>query len=106
MPPGSIFPKKIPTGFIYTMGISEEGMKEAGYMQRFAAIDRLLKIIFGSSDMLLCFDTYQFEDYARVVAPRFDPEKKLKRRKEVFPEDCRKAYELGAQLARAGRERR
>ena len=30
-PPQSLLPKKIPTGFIYTMGITEEVMKEWGY---------------------------------------------------------------------------
>lgn len=99
-PPESLFPKKIPTGFIYTMGVTEEQMNEFGYNQRFASIGRLLKIIFGSSEMLLSFDTYQFEDYSKVVAPRFNPEEKLKRRKEVFPKDCQKAFEMGARFAK------
>jgi Multimeric flavodoxin WrbA len=100
-PPESLFPKNISTGFIYTMGVPEKAMNEFGYNQRFASIDRLLKIIFGSSEMLLCFDTYQFADYAKVVAPRFNPEEKLKRRKEVFPEDCQKAFALGVRLSAA-----
>jgi len=29
----------------------------------------------------------------------FDPVHKAQRRKEVFPQDCQKAYELGARLA-------
>lgn len=102
-PPESLFPKKIPAGFIYTMGITGEGMKEAGYAQRFASIERLLRIIFGSGETLLSFDTYQFDDYAKFVAPRFDPAEKLKRRNEIFPQDCRKAYEMGAGMARAGK---
>jgi multimeric flavodoxin WrbA len=98
-PPQPLFPKKIPTGFIYTMGVPEEQMNEFGYAQRFANTQRLLSRIFGSSEMLLCFDTYQFEDYSKVVAPRFNPEEKLKRRKEIFPKDCQKAFEMGARLA-------
>ncbi|HRZ86407.1 MAG TPA: flavodoxin family protein [bacterium] len=101
-PPESLFPKKIFTGFIYTMGVTEELMNEFGYGQRFTSIDRLLKIIFGSSETLLSFDTYQFEDYSKVVAPRFDPVAKLKRRNEMFPEDCRKAFEMGARFAVSG----
>jgi len=99
-PPESLFPKKIAAGFIYTMGVSEKAMNEFGYNQRFASIDRLLKIIFGSSEMLLCFDTYQFADYAKVTAPRFNPEEKLKRREEVFPLDCKKAFDLGVRFAK------
>ena len=98
-PPASLFPKKIHTGFIYTMGVSEQAMDQFGYQQRFANIERLLKIIFGSGDTLLSFDTLQFEDYSKVVAPRFDPVQKLKRRKEIFPKDCQKAFEMGARFA-------
>ena len=99
-PPGSLFPKKIPAGFIYTMGLTEELMNEFGYNQRFASMDRLLTMIFGSSEKLLSFDTYQFEDYSKVAAPRFNPEEKLKRRQEIFPKDCQKAFEMGVRFAR------
>ena len=98
-PPASLFPKKIPAGFICTMGVTEEAMNEFGYKQRFATIERLLRIIFGSGETLLSFDTLQFEDYSKVVATRFDPVHKLKRRKEVFPQDCQKAFEMGARFA-------
>ena len=99
-PPESLFPKKIPAGFIYTMGLTEELMNEFGYNQRFAGMDRLLARIFGSSEKLLSFDTYQFEDYSKMVASRFNPEEKLKRRQEIFPKDCQKAFEMGVQLAK------
>ena len=46
-------------------------------------------------------DTYQFEDYARIDPARFDPEQKAARRREPFPLDCRKAFELGARLVQA-----
>ncbi|MFA6599484.1 MAG: flavodoxin family protein [Candidatus Omnitrophota bacterium] len=98
-PPQSLFPKKIRTGFIYTMGVTEEQMREYGYGRHFETAERYLARIFGSSEMLCCFDTYQFADYHKVVATRFDPEQKLKRRKEVFPEDCRKAYDMGVRFA-------
>ena len=98
-PPLSLFPKKIPTAFLYTMNITEEMMKDWGYEQVFAGIQRYLQVAFGSSEILYCCDTYQFKDYTKVVAPRFDAEKKAKRRQEVFPLDCEKAQALGASLA-------
>jgi multimeric flavodoxin WrbA len=98
-PPQSLFPKKIPTAFMYTMNITEEMMKDWGYEQVFASIQRYLHVAFGSSEILYCCDTYQFKDYAKVVAPRFDPEKKARRRREVFPQDCEQALALGARLA-------
>lgn len=97
-PPASLFPKKIPAGFIYTMGMPEEMMKEFGYPQRFANTERFLGMIFGSCENIMSFDAYQFDDYSKYAAPRFDPIAKLKRREEVFPQDCQKAYEMGARL--------
>ena len=82
------------------MNVDEEHMNEFGYRQRFATIERLLTIIFGLSEMFLCLDTCQFEDYSRVVAPRFNPAMKLKRRKEVFPKDCQKAFQMGMRFAK------
>jgi multimeric flavodoxin WrbA len=95
-PPGTLFPKKIPTGFIFTMGVEEEQVNQFGYNYRFTNIERFLARIFGSCQTLLSCDTLQFADYSKVMAPRFDPQKKLKRRKEVFPRDCQKAFEMGA----------
>ncbi|MCX5888334.1 MAG: flavodoxin family protein [Deltaproteobacteria bacterium] len=98
-PPQSLFPRKIPTGFIYTMNVTEELMKEWGYEQLFGNNQRLLEMVFGASESLCSFDTYQFKDYSKVVADRFDPEKKAKRRQEVFPQDCDQAFAMGARLA-------
>jgi multimeric flavodoxin WrbA len=98
-PPQSLFPRKIPTGFIYTMNVTEELMKEWGYEQLFGNNQRLLEMVFGATESLCSFDTYQFKDYSKVVADRFDPEKKAKRRQEVFPQDCDQAFAMGARLA-------
>jgi len=99
-PPGTLFPRKIPTGFIYTMNVTEDLMKAFGFDQPILITEGLLKMIFGSAETLLCFDTYQFEDYSKFVADRFDPEKKAARRRDVFPKDCEKAFEMGARLVR------
>lgn len=99
-PPQSLFPKRIATGFIYTMNITEEQMAGTyDFGQHLAWNERVMKMMFGNMESLLSFDTYQFEDYSKVVAPRFDPQKKAKRREEVFPEDCRKAFAMGSRLA-------
>jgi multimeric flavodoxin WrbA len=99
-PPGSIFPKKIKTGFIYTLGATEEMAKERGFDHHISLNEMILERIFGASETLCSYDTYQFEDYSKVFAPRFDPEKKAQRRQEIFPLDCEKAFEMGARLAR------
>ncbi|MHC4321843.1 MAG: flavodoxin family protein [Planctomycetota bacterium] len=99
----SLFTKKINTGFIYTMNVTEEQMKEYGFNQHFDFNEMVLKIIFGASESLFSFDTYQFKDYSKIVADRFDPEKKAMRRKEVFPNDCQKAFEMGSRFSKKSR---
>ena len=101
-PPASIFPGKTHTAFIFTLGADEKMAKERGFDARMAMHEFILKMIFGSSESLCSYDTYQFDDYSKVFAPRWDPEEKAKRRAEVFPEDCRCAFEMGKRLASVG----
>jgi multimeric flavodoxin WrbA len=100
-PPGSIFPGRIRTGFIYAFGATEEMAQERGFDRHIALNEMFLKLIFGETSTLCSYDTYQFEDYSKVFAPRWDPEKKAKRRAEIFPLDCRRAHEMGESLAAA-----
>ncbi len=50
---------------------------------------------------LLSTDTYQFDDYSKVVASKYDAGKKAERRKNIFPIDCEKAFEMGASFTKA-----
>ena len=102
-PPGSIFPRQIHTAFFYTLNGSEEMVKKLGHDRLFNANKGLLERIFGPSEILCSYDTFQFEDYSKVVAPRFDPQKKAQRKAEVFPIDCEKAFAMGARLAEGSR---
>jgi multimeric flavodoxin WrbA len=97
-PPASLFPHKIRTGYIYTMNVTEEIMKEWGYAINFNRSEIALRRIFGESEYMCSFDTYQFDDYSKVLATRFDPVKKKKRHEEVFPLDCQKAFDMGVRL--------
>lgn len=96
----SLFPRKIKTGFIYTMNQTKEETKVTGIAQHCRINEILLKFTFGASESLLSYDTYQFEDYSKVVAERFDVDKKEQRRKEVFPKDCEKAFKMGVRFAK------
>jgi len=98
-PPGSLFGRKLPTAFIYTMNVSEEIMKEYQYPVHFGMNENYLTRIFGQTETFYSFETLQFEDYDKVVFDYFDPEVRKERRRTVFPEDCRKAFELGARLS-------
>ena len=66
-----------------------------------SATEMLLSMIFGSSESLIVTHTYQFDDYSKVFTPRFDAQQKAKRRLDVFPFDCQKAFEMGMRFAKA-----
>ena len=55
----------------------------------------------GPTEIFISGDTLQLRDYSKTDWPwtLFNPEAKQKRHDEVFPQECRKAFELGATLA-------
>lgn len=103
-PPSSLFERKVRTAFIYTMNVSEEGMKEFGYPLHFATNANILNRTFGHAESLYSFETLQFEDYSKVVFNYFDPEERKERRRTVFPKDLEGAYELGKRFGQAGKD--
>jgi hypothetical protein len=64
----------------------------------------VLSLLFGHAESLFSCDTQQFDDDSKYVQSRFDPEAKSKRRREVFPLDCEKAFEMGARFAKVDRD--
>jgi len=94
----SFFPKKINTGFIYTMNVTEEMLKTYGMDKHIELNEIAMRMAFGATESLLSFDTYQFKDYSKVVATAFDVEGKANRREEVFPIDCKKAFDMGVKF--------
>ncbi len=97
----SIFPGKISTGLVYTMNITEENMPAFRQDKTVEASQSIMTRIFGNCEVLLCTDTYQFDDYSKYLSTVWDAEAKALRRKEVFPLDCARAFELGARLTAA-----
>ncbi|WP_234117392.1 flavodoxin family protein [Clostridium hydrogenum] len=93
----SLFQRKIPVGFIYTMNVTSDQFK-AGYEAELKSIETYIKKTFGSFEALIANDTYQFDDYSKYVAPLFDEKKKRKVKKEQFPKDCQNAFDMGIRL--------
>jgi len=96
-----IFPGKLQVGLVYTMNVPEKDLAARNYDKMFAATQGFLNRIFGSCELLLSTDTYQFSDYAKYLSTCFDAEAKKKRHEEVFPLDGNRAFELGAKLTAA-----
>lgn len=91
--------KKIKTGIIYTMNVPQDIMEKIGYEQNFKGTEMAVNRIIGPLETLLVTDTYQFEDYSKYENTLFDVEQKAKRRKEEFPKDCVKAFDMGVRLS-------
>lgn len=95
----SLVEKKKPVGLIYTMNITAEMVHEWGYDLILPTTEKAIARTFGATESLYVTDTYQFSDYDNYVVTAFDAAAKAKRRKEVFPEDCNKAFDMGVRFA-------
>jgi len=94
-----LFKRSIPTGLIYTMNVEQSLIEGMGYDRTLMGIEMTFKRCFGAAETLMVTDTYQFDDYSKYETSAFDEAKKAQRRREVFPEDCRKAFEMGVRFA-------
>ncbi len=86
----------IPVLLVMTSNAPDTMFKDLlkGYKQTF---DRFV----GPTEVFVSGDTLQLNDYSKTDWPWsiFDPEKKKARHETVFPEECKRAYELGKALA-------
>lgn len=93
-----VFPRRIPSAFIYTFGVPADFADSV--ISRFTTIhDRMGEMLGVKSEICYSANTLQFSDYSLYEADRYDPAKKKKYRDEVFPEDCRKAFDMGRKIA-------
>jgi len=93
------FAGKISIGFIYTMGMPQKMLEESGYKYNFNLHMQYLQLLNGTTEYLISSDTYQFDDYLKYAASKFDEKHKAKVREEQFPVDSQKAFEMGIRLA-------
>ena len=75
---------------------------DTSYLNLLQGYQRTLNRFVGPTEVLVSGNTLQLKDYSKTDWPwtMFDPEDKQRRHDTVFPEECRKAFDLGAALAR------
>ena len=63
---------------------------------------QILSSFVGPTEILVSGNTLQLRDYSKTDWPwsRFDPEAKKLRHETVFPQECKKAYDMGMALVR------
>jgi multimeric flavodoxin WrbA len=89
------------TAFIYTMNVPESMFDEIGYTDRFESYETTLKLYFGNAVHMVSTETLQVTDYSKYHMAAFNEADRKKRREEIFPNDCEKAYELGKSMITA-----
>lgn len=97
----SLFGKKISTGYIYTMNVTEDQAKISEYHTHINSNKLFLAKTLGSSETLLAYDTYQFNDYSKYVCTAFNEQHKAEVKATQFPLDCEKAFDMGVRFAKA-----
>lgn len=90
--------RKIPVGFIYTMNVTNDFLKEVGGDKVLKLGEDGLKRLFGYCESISSYDTLQFDDYSKYVCSVFDESHKKNVHAEQFPKDCENAYNLGVRL--------
>jgi multimeric flavodoxin WrbA len=102
----SVFPKKIGTGFIYTMNMTEEQVRSYELEQKWEIYHFFTKAVLGiEPKVLYSYDTRQFSDYTQYESSRFSAADKQHRYEEQFPKDCQAARKLGEKLAQEAADR-
>ena len=93
------FPRSTKTAFIYTMNCTPEWSKKLGYDFIYEHNKSVNESIFKAPCKTLCaFNTQQVKNYSKYAMSMFDSDEKYRSRKEQFPKDLEKAYELGRSL--------
>ena len=96
--------KRICSATIYTMNCpNEEVYRQMDYPILMDTSAKQLAV-FGPTEILCSYDTYQFSNYDRYDAATFSEAHKAEVRDTQFPIDLEKAYELGKRLVAKAKE--
>jgi len=87
--------------FVFTTNCPESRYEDVGYIRLFKGYEDLFARMFGHCKTLAVGETMQTNDYSKYHMAIFNPEDRRRRRDEVFPQECEKAFELGQWLAQA-----
>ena len=75
---------------------------DSAYLALLKNYQQTLSRFVGPTELFVSGNTLQLKDYSKTDWPwtMFDPQAKQQRHDTVFPEECKKVFELGAAMAR------
>ena len=87
---------------IPVMLIMTSNAPDTMYLDKMKNYQQTLSAFVGPTEILIAGDTLQLKDYSKTdwKWTLFDPEAKQKRHEIVFPQECQKAFEMGADFFR------
>jgi len=88
------YPKRIKVGLIFTTNAPA-----AFYTKYYEEMVKTFTRLTGDAEYVTAAETWQFPDYSKYAADWFNVEERWRRHQEVFPQDCRQAFEMGQRLA-------
>ncbi len=95
----TVFPKKLPSAFFYTMNMNEKHFEYFQMSDRLGVYTGIAEKILGvKPKVLYAYDTVQFKDYSKYESSIFDPEEKIAHREKFFDGLCKQAYDIGRDL--------
>lgn len=92
--------RRIPVLFIMTSNSPEDYYAPLGYRQTIEAYQRELNEAVGNTKVMIAGNTRQVRDYSRFNWTIFDPAAKQAHHEKVFPQEQKKAFQLGAQMVK------
>jgi len=98
--PQSYNKHRIPVLFIMTSNCSEAFYSKIGYDKMLEKYQNSLNGMVGPTEVMVCGDTLQVNDYSKYNWTMFDPEAKKARHEKAFPDDMKKAFSLGAEMTK------
>ena len=86
--------------FIPVLLIMTSNAPDTMYTDLLRRYQQTLNRFIGPTEVLVSGNTLQLKDYSATDWPwtMFDPEEKKARRETVFPQECKKAFDMGAAL--------
>ena len=96
--PRSYNERFIPVLLIMTSNCSEEFYSQIGYDKMLENYQKTLSGMVGPTKVMVSGDTLQVNDYSKYNWSMFNPDAKIARHKEVFPDELKKAFSLGAEI--------
>lgn len=84
-------PKRLPVKIILTTNAPQEGFHKALNESLLGTMNGFI----GPAELIEANATLQFDDYSKYDASMIDGAERLKRHNEVFPQDLKRAFDMG-----------